>query len=141
MDNLEYQIRQINKTNKTSIYDSNNEDNNYAIDVAAGSYHTVVLKQDGTVWTVGLNNYGQLGNGTNTSSDEFVKVEGLQEKVIAIAANNLTTYALTENGNVYGWGYNSYGQLGINSTATCYSPVKMQKYLTLYRFLQEKIIL
>lgn len=38
------------------------------------------------VWTVGLNNYGQLGNGTNTSSDEFVKVEGLQEKVIAIAA-------------------------------------------------------
>ena len=115
------------KPTKTSIYDSNNEDNNYAIDVAAGSYHTVVLKQDGTVWTVGLNNYGQLGNGTNTSSDEFVKVEGLQEKVIAIAANNLTTYALTENGNVYGWGYNSYGQLGINSTATCYSPVKMQK--------------
>ena len=28
---------------------------------------------------------------------------------------------------MYGWGYNSYGQLGINSTATCYSPVKMQK--------------
>ena len=32
--------------------------------IAIGSNHTVALKADGTVWTWGLNNYGQLGNGT-----------------------------------------------------------------------------
>jgi len=34
------------------------------IDIAAGTDHTLVLKADGTVWATGLNNYGQLGNGT-----------------------------------------------------------------------------
>ena len=45
------------------------------IDVAAGNYHTLILKKDGTVWTTGLNNYGQLGNGTKTNSSSLSKVK------------------------------------------------------------------
>ena len=95
------------KPTKTSIFDSKDENQKiYAIDVAAGAYHTVVLKSDGTVWTTGYNGYGQLGDGTTDNQVDFIKVEGIPEKVVAVSANYYTSYALTENGNVYGWGYN-----------------------------------
>ena len=116
------------KPTKTSIFDSKDENQKiYAIDVASGAYHTVVLKSDGTVWTTGYNGYGQLGDGTTNNQVDFIKVEGIPEKVVAVSANYYTSYALTENGNVYGWGYNYYGQLGNNSSSTAYVPVKMQK--------------
>ena len=33
--------------------------------IAGGRHHTIALKSDGTVWTWGYNDYGQLGDGTN----------------------------------------------------------------------------
>jgi len=33
--------------------------------IAAGTIHTLALKSDGTIWTWGINDYGQLGDGTN----------------------------------------------------------------------------
>ena len=95
--------------------------------VAGGQNHQVALKSDGTVWTTGYNGYGQLGTGTTQSETEFKQVTGIPEKVIAITANVHTSYALTESGKVYGWGYNYYGQLGINNNADQTTPVKMQK--------------
>jgi len=54
------------KPTKTDIFDSSDETQKvYAIDVAAGTQHTLVLKSDGTVWASGLNNYGQLGDRNN----------------------------------------------------------------------------
>ena len=116
------------KPRKTNIYDSKDTtQTEYAIDVAAGAYHTLVLKSDGTVWTTGYNGYGQLGTGTTQSETEFKQVTGIPEKVIAITANVHTSYALTESGKVYGWGYNYYGQLGIGNNNDQTTPVKMQK--------------
>ncbi|MEW6571243.1 MAG: hypothetical protein AB1390_08750, partial [Nitrospirota bacterium] len=37
--------------------------------ITAGGFHTVALKSDGSVWTWGRNNYGQLGSGTNADSN------------------------------------------------------------------------
>ena len=42
--------------------------------IAAGEYQSMVLKADGTVWATGYNRYGQLGDGTTSSKDSFVKV-------------------------------------------------------------------
>ena len=102
------------------------------IDIAAGYYHTLVLKEDGTVWATGLNSYGQLGNGNKTSQATLTKVKGPNgvgylQNVVAIAAGELTSYALMENGEVYSWGYNSYGQFGVNNTSASNYPVKMKK--------------
>jgi alpha-tubulin suppressor-like RCC1 family protein len=48
-----------------------------AVSVAGGGYHTVAMKQDGTVWDWGLNDSGQLGNNTTTDSYVPVHVSGL----------------------------------------------------------------
>ena len=42
--------------------------------IAAGDYHSMALKTDGTVWAAGSNGYGQLGDGTTISKSSFVKV-------------------------------------------------------------------
>ena len=46
-----------------------------AIGVAAGKEHSIVLKQDGSVWTTGRNDHGQLGDWTNnTNKNSFAMV-------------------------------------------------------------------
>ena len=42
--------------------------------VAAGSSHTVMIRRDGTLWAWGSNDFGQLGNGTNTDSNTPVRI-------------------------------------------------------------------
>ena len=42
--------------------------------IAAGYQHSMVVKEDGTVWATGCNTYGQLGDGTRTDKSSFVKV-------------------------------------------------------------------
>ena len=44
------------------------------VGVSAFGNHTVFLKNDGTVWTVGKNYYGQLGDGTTTDRSNPVQV-------------------------------------------------------------------
>jgi alpha-tubulin suppressor-like RCC1 family protein len=53
---------------------------------AAGGYaHTVILNSDGTVWTVGANGLGELGDGTQTTRRTPVAVSGLSD-IVAVAA-------------------------------------------------------
>ena len=47
--------------------------------IAAGLFHSIVLKNNGDVWTTGYNEYGQLGDGTSgweQDKDRFVFVIG-----------------------------------------------------------------
>ena len=90
-----------------------------AVDVACGTNHTAVLLGNGTVWTVGLNSSGELGNGNTTSQRKAVQVltaSGPLTGVTALAAGASHTLALGPSGEVWAWGYNAAGQLGNNST-------------------------
>lgn len=71
---------------------------------------------DGTVWTFGRNDNGQLGDGTIRDKLTPVQVLGLSD-VIAISAGGLHTIALKDDGTVWTWGSNIYGQLGDGSAA------------------------
>ena len=44
--------------------------------IAAGAYHSMVLKQDGSIWATGSNEYGQFGDGSTASEDRFVRIYG-----------------------------------------------------------------
>jgi alpha-tubulin suppressor-like RCC1 family protein len=78
--------------------------------VAAGWSHTVILKSDGTVWAVGYNAFGQLGDGTTTNCSTPVQVSGLTD-VIAVAAGAYHSMAITSTGALYVWGLNGNGQV------------------------------
>ena len=81
--------------------------------VKAGGDHGLVLKTDGTVRAWGYNYYGQLGNGTSgPGTDKDLPVRVQIENVKAIAAGYNHNLALKENGTVWAWGENNYGQLG-----------------------------
>jgi alpha-tubulin suppressor-like RCC1 family protein len=82
--------------------------------IAAGWYHTVALKNDGTVWAWGYNVFRQLGDGTTTDRTTPVPVNGLSD-VRAIAAGGNHTLALRSDGTVWAWGLNGNGQLGDGS--------------------------
>ncbi|ETR70825.1 MAG: hypothetical protein OMM_08528, partial [Candidatus Magnetoglobus multicellularis str. Araruama] len=84
-------------------------------------YHPVtssqtVLKNDGTVWKWGVNEYGQLGNGTTENSSLPVQVKNLGN-VISVSATYFHGLAVKSDGTVWSWGYNYDGQLGDGSMA------------------------
>ena len=98
------------------------------VQLAAGNSQSIVLASDGTVYTWGWNRYGQLGNGTTMNSRIPVAVvtagTPLAGKTISqIAAGNAHALAMTDDGTVYTWGWNQYGQLGNNSTINSSLPV------------------
>lgn len=61
------------------------------------------LKQDGSVWAWGRNQYGQLGDGTTTGHDQAVQMD-ISEKVVDVIGRDDYTVFLTESGNLYGMG-------------------------------------
>jgi alpha-tubulin suppressor-like RCC1 family protein len=92
--------------------------------VAAGAYHTLALKADGTVWSWGYNASGQLGDGSLVQRLSPVQVSGLTD-VVAIAAGSAnTSLALKRDGTVWGWGENGSGQLGDGTQTSRSTPVR-----------------
>ena len=81
-----------------------------AIAVATGSSHSMVLKQDGSVWCTGRNIYGQLGDNLNIDSYKFVKV--IPKGAKGIAAGSKHSLVVMQDGTVWATGENKYGQLG-----------------------------
>jgi alpha-tubulin suppressor-like RCC1 family protein len=79
--------------------------------VAAGRYHSMALKSNGTVWSWGFSNYGQLGDGTTYTRYSPVQVITLTS-IIRIAACEDFSVALKSDGSVWTWGNNGSGQLG-----------------------------
>lgn len=86
---------------------------------AAGSGTTIVVKNDGTVWTCGFNGYGQLGLNDTTNRNVLTQVSGLTNiKEVGISGGYYGyTYAVSTPGRLYTWGYNAQGVVG-NGTLT-----------------------
>jgi alpha-tubulin suppressor-like RCC1 family protein len=94
--------------------------------IAAGAYHSLAVRSDGTVWAWGYNRFGQLGDGTILNRTAPVQVPGLSE-VVAVAAGGLHSLAVRSDGTVWAWGNNSaYGQLGDGTTTDRTAPVQVQ---------------
>ncbi len=86
---------------------------------------SLALKEDGTVWAWGGNNYGQLGNGTTTDQSSPVRV-GALTNIVAIAAGSWHSLALRSDGTVWAWGANWHGELGDGTNDDRTSPVQVK---------------
>lgn len=96
--------------------------------IAVGRYNIVCLKDNGEVWTDGINSYGQFGNGTVNKTNHkfenvFVKADISDVKQVTVGES--FTIALKNNGEVWGWGNNSSGQLGDESLKPHYTPIRI----------------
>jgi alpha-tubulin suppressor-like RCC1 family protein len=79
-----------------------------------------------TVWTWGNNSFGELGDGTTTSSATPVEVSGVNvPAVTAISAGGGFSLVLGSDGSVWGWGANSLGELGNGTTTRALRPVEV----------------
>jgi alpha-tubulin suppressor-like RCC1 family protein len=87
--------------------------------IAAGAYFSLAATSSGQLYAFGENVYGQLGNPTNDLTDEpnptptLVTLPGEVGPVIQVAAGQDHSLALTASGQLYAFGMNAYGQLGI----------------------------
>ena len=79
--------------------------------ITAGGSHTCALRRTGAIACWGLNEYGQLGNGTTDSSSEPAEVPGITDAT-AITASGHHTCALRRTGTIACWGLNDSGELG-----------------------------
>jgi alpha-tubulin suppressor-like RCC1 family protein len=91
--------------------------------ISAGDGVTCAVTTAGGAKCWGYNGYGQLGDGTNTTSNAPVDVFSLTSGVAAISAGGDNTCAVTTAGGAKCWGYNGYGELGDGTNDTTNAPV------------------
>ena len=118
---------------KTGMASSGTAIANFTISgkLAAGASHSVALKSEGTVWTWGANASGQLGIGSTDSSTHAAPAQVRLNSTTFLTgmslagAGALHSLAVRKSdGSVFGWGSDSAGQLGDNSTTTKTYPVQ-----------------
>ncbi|XP_062302734.1 RCC1 and BTB domain-containing protein 1 isoform X2 [Osmerus eperlanus] len=96
-------------------------------EVVCGSHHSMALMHDGEVFAWGYNNCGQVGSGSTANQPTPRKVSGcLQGKVVTgISCGQTSSMAVVDNGEVYGWGYNGNGQLGVGNNGNQLTPCRL----------------
>ncbi|XP_037661313.1 probable E3 ubiquitin-protein ligase HERC4 isoform X7 [Choloepus didactylus] len=87
-------------------------------DVGCGLRHTVFVLDDGTVYTCGCNDLGQLGHEKSRKKPEQVAALDAQN-IVAVSCGEAHTLALNDKGQVYAWGLDSDGQLGLLGSEEC----------------------
>ena len=92
---------------------------------SSDAQRSAAVGQLGAAW--GDNSYGQLGNGTDTSSNVPVGISNLSsEATKAVADGRLHSLALKTDGTVWAWGDNSSGQLGNGTNTDSDVPVQVR---------------
>jgi alpha-tubulin suppressor-like RCC1 family protein len=96
------------------------------IAVAAGMYHSLFLKDDGSAWAIGDDNAGQLGDGTHVNFTNW-PVMIMSSGATNLAAGNQSTHSLIVkgDGSIWATGLNNSGQLGVGNNSNTNRPTKM----------------
>jgi alpha-tubulin suppressor-like RCC1 family protein len=94
--------------------------------ISAGNSHSLAIDKNGRAWAWGFNTSGQLGDNSIVCKLTPVSVQGAVKTFCQIIAGNSWSLAIDKNGRAWGWGSNSNGWLGDNTTASKRTPVSVQ---------------
>jgi len=95
------------------------------IAMAAGANHSAAIKSDGTLWAWGSDEYGQLGDGGTNTAMLSPKQVGIETTWAKIYASEYNTYAIKQDGTLWGFGRNNVGQVGDGTTTPKNMPVQI----------------
>ena len=113
----------------TSYYGTNRPEQIVAsnvVAIAGGGDHSLFIKSDGSLWAMGLNNFGQLGDGTYGDNTAYYGTNQPEQivssNVVAIAAGGDHSLFLKSDGSLWAMGFNGLGQLGDGTFSTVNIP-------------------
>ena len=96
--------------------------NALSVTVGGGGSFALVVKSDHSLWACGINDRGQLGNGTTQGSAEYIKI---MDDVSKAEAGENFAFAVKQDGTLWAWGANDRGQLGDGTAIDRLSPAKV----------------
>ena len=107
-----------NTTTKTTFTKVTTNVNNDVKQIACGDYHTIILKNDGSVWGTGVNSSGMLGLGNTSTINKFTKATtNVNNDVKYVACSGYSTHIIKNDGSLWCCGYSVNGELGIGSVS------------------------
>jgi alpha-tubulin suppressor-like RCC1 family protein len=95
-----------------------------SLSFSSGAVHCLGVRTNGTLWSWGLNTYGQLANNTVGNASSPIQIGALTNWLQAAAGYNFSL-AIKSDGTLWAWGYNTTGELGLNDVVNRSSPVQV----------------
>lgn len=92
--------------------------------VSNGGFFSLAKKSDGTLWSWGANDKGQLGDGTNTNKNKPIQI-GTANYWKSIVAGISFSFAIKNDGTLWAWGANTNGQLGNGTNTDSKLPIQI----------------
>ncbi len=113
---------QLGLNNKDEVFTPTEVTTNGATQIVFGAGHMCLLDVLSKLWCVGYNNYGQLGLDDDIDRDSLTQVSLGNRYAVQVAAGLLHTCILDDLSNLWCWGWNVYGQLGVGDNTNRYTP-------------------
>ncbi|MFC4817503.1 T9SS type A sorting domain-containing protein [Flavobacterium sp. GCM10023249] len=92
--------------------------------IDSGMYHTLALASNGTLWSWGYNNAGQLGDGTIINRTQPVQI-GTATDWVSVHAGYYHSFAIKADGTLWGWGQGANNRLGYGGFAEVHQPMQI----------------
>ncbi|XP_044256267.1 regulator of chromosome condensation [Tribolium madens] len=92
--------------------------------ISSAEHHTIALAENGKTYAIGRKEYGRLGLGKDCEdATELTEIPVLKDNnVVYVACGSSTSFAVTDKGELFGWGMGTNGQLGNGEEDDCFEP-------------------